>query len=121
MQWCKDPRFGNLLQAVDLSSDESTEAVIVGKTISTAVTSNEAEQSATDRIQIRVAHLLYVLREEIDVTQALLKYGIDSMVAGEFKNWIFEAFGKEISLCGLLYPAITIEKLSIEVESNGES
>lgn len=98
MGWHKDQRFGNLLQAVDLSAGQPTEATVGGKANSTVNITNETEQSAIERIHTRVAHLLYHPREEIDVTQALVKYGIDSMVAGEFRNWIVEAFGKDISL-----------------------
>ena len=115
MSWHHDERFSNLLQAVDVLSSQQDH---LPGDASQETGRSESTQglSATDRIHKKLAQLLYISEDEVDSIRALSEYGIDSMIAGELRNWIFKVFKKDVSTFSLLNPGMTIEKLGLEVE-----
>ncbi|RMZ82570.1 hypothetical protein DV738_g1477, partial [Chaetothyriales sp. CBS 135597] len=107
MSWYADPRFGRLVQSVAHLASSSA-------TTTTALGDNPSEEAIV-RIHKKLARLLYVPREDIDPSQPIKKYGIDSMVAAELRNWVFGAFGKDVSLLKLLSPAMSVGTLAASV------
>ena len=115
MGWYHDERFSSLLQAVDVLSSQPD--VFQGTAVLDTGRKEDTEGlSAIDHVHKKFAQLLYIPWEDIDVTKALLEYGIDSMIAGQLMNWIFKTFGRDIGTFSLLSPTMTIEKLSLEAE-----
>lgn len=108
MGWFQDRRFFNLIQATEILSSSDTG-------LTREFGTDDDEGGVLDRIHKKVAQLLYISKEDIDVTRALSDYGIDSMIARELRNWIFAAFMKEVSLFRMLSQAMTIKSLSFEV------
>ena len=47
----------------------------------------------------------------IDVTRPISKYGIDSMVAEELRNWLFANFAKDVPLAHMLDADTSVERL----------
>ena len=108
MVWSRDPRFANLIQSTRLLS--STADAGVGRP-------EQGEGgSIADRIRTKVSKLLYIPLDEVDEGTAISQYGIDSMIAAEFRNWLFGSFGKDVSLLSLLANTMTVRKLAEEVD-----
>ena len=114
MAWYCDERFSNLLQAVDILSARDNNN---DNGASQESCKEEERLSTTNRIHKKLADLLYMSHDDVDITKPLSEHGIDSMIAGELRNWVFQAFGKDMSMFRLLSPAMTVERLSIEVEA----
>ena len=113
MPWYADPRFSRLVAAIErLASGDGDPDVAV------AADDNEAD-ALIDRVRKRVARFLYVATEDIDVARPISQYGIDSLVAAEVRNWLFQAFGVTVSSLNLLHPTMSVEKLAGEVEKGG--
>ena len=108
MGWFHDRRFSNLILATEILSSRETGLI-------RELEEDIDEGEVLDRIRKRVAQLLYISKDDIDVTRALSDYGIDSMIAGELRNWIFTVFTKEVSLYSMLSQGVTIESLACEV------
>ncbi|KAL2057582.1 hypothetical protein ABVK25_001966 [Lepraria finkii] len=79
MAWYHDLRFSQILQATrNLASENSETARNFDSSDSNATTSQ--------RILKKLAQLLYISTDDIDVTRPISKYGIDNMVAVELRN-----------------------------------
>ncbi|KAM3080176.1 hypothetical protein ACMFMF_003585 [Clarireedia jacksonii] len=107
MTWYQDPRFSFLLGAYQHLASTST-----ASDSRVDIYDDNVQESLLMRIHARVARALYVAVEDIDITKPINSYGIDSMVAAEVRNWLFQALGVNISLLNLLHPTLTIEKLA---------
>ena len=108
MSWYQDQRFANLINAVTVLSS-STDA------IADEVDRQVDEGEVVHRIHRKVAQLLYTPTENVDISRALSEYGIDSMIAAELRNWVFASLATDVSLFKLLSPAMTIERLALEI------
>ena len=112
MVWSRDPRFATLIQSTHLISSAANTGS--GK-------QEEGEEgSIADRIRTKVSRLLYVPLDEVDEGTAINQYGIDSMIAAELRNWLFAAFGRDVSLLNLLANTMTVKKLAEEIVGSGE-
>lgn len=110
MSWSQDPRFSCLVQATrKLGSLENATEV--------RIADDDEKDPLLGRIHKRIARLLYVAADDIDVTRPINTYGIDSMIAAELGNWIFATFGAKVTLLNLLQPTMSVEKLTREVEA----
>lgn len=111
MPWFSDPRFSNLIQAMNQSAFDGAQGQQHG-------VDDNINDTLIDRIHTRVARLIYIPKDDIDVTQPINSYGIDSLVAAELRNWLMGTFGTEITLLHLLNPTMSVEKLTEEVEAS---
>ncbi|KAK3167279.1 hypothetical protein OEA41_010406 [Lepraria neglecta] len=73
--------------------------------------SSDSNATTTQRILKKLAQLLYISTDDIDVTRPISKYGIDSMVAAELRNWLFANFAKDVPLAHMLDADTSVERL----------
>ena len=64
----------------------------------------------------RFANLVLVPVEKIDSTRPLARFGMDSMLAAEFRTWFYQAFKVDVPFLKLLDAAVTIRSLGAIVE-----
>lgn len=115
MTWARDARFSGVLQAVQqlrLDKGPSGETSVAGEG-----DDDHDSEPLVSRIHKRVARLLYVPADDVQVSRSINAYGIDSMVAAQLRNWLFAKFNANVSLLSLLSPAMTIERLAMEITS----
>lgn len=115
MTWARDARFSGVLQAVQqlrLDKGPSGETSVAGEG-----DDDHDSEPLVSRIHKRVARLLYVPADDVQVSRSINAYGIDSMVAAQLRNWLFAKFNANVSLLSLLSPAMTIERLATEITS----
>ncbi len=56
----------------------------------------------TEAIRKTVAGMLFIDPTAVNVSSTVPDHGIDSLLAAEFRNWLFSAFGKNISMLELM-------------------
>jgi aryl carrier-like protein len=64
--------------------------------------------------------LWFISEEEIDPSEALTHFGMDSMLGAELRNWIFKNYRVDISYTELLEPSTTLQKLSMTITKRVE-
>ncbi|OAA40092.1 Beta-ketoacyl synthase [Beauveria brongniartii RCEF 3172] len=122
--WYNNPRFQAVAQAI---SDQAQQALshggsgagAHGKGSSSSVSvqlknaSTPAEKLAIARsaVTTKIAELIGVAADEIDADKPVSRYGVDSLVAGELRNWLIRTFGIDISMLQLLNKNTKIEAL----------
>lgn len=111
MSWHPDPRFSFLLQAYEHLNSRTASTEV-------RVREDDDQEPLLTRIHRRMARSLYVAVQDIDVAKPITSYGIDSMVAAEVRNWLFDTLGANVSLLNLLHPSMTVEKLAREVAAS---
>ncbi|KAH9873180.1 hypothetical protein J1614_005578 [Plenodomus biglobosus] len=67
-----------------------------------ATTLCEAVAIITEAIQDQLSGLLVVSKDDIDIKNAVHKYGVDSLVAVEMKNWFAKGVGADVSTTEIL-------------------
>ena len=107
MPWYHNPRFSRLLQALKHSADVGEQKPLV--------ICDDDNEPLPSRIQNKVAQLLYISPEDINVTQPVNSYGIDSLSAAGLRSWLFKTFGVNVPQLTLLYPTMTVERLAEDV------
>lgn len=117
--WFKNHRFQAVTQATterakarnSASSGGSGGAASYRSRIEEASTPEEKLLIAREAVTSRIGELVSLAADDLDVGQAISTYGVDSLVAGELRNWLIKTFGAEISLLKLLNKATKIEDL----------
>lgn len=113
-----DPRASMLSAALDedttgtISGGSSASkgfAADIAKAIDEGSSLNEAVLQMTAK---KFSSLVLVPREKLDVSKAISGVGVDSMLAAEFRAWIFSAFKVDIPYLTLLSSAATLTMLS---------
>ena len=104
MPWYNDSRFAVLVSAVEnLHLGQST--------VSDKNLEQDDHLAPSQRIAHKLSQLLYIPATDIDTRTSSTSLGIDSMVAGELRNWLFRTFGKDVSLFQLLSSDATCDSL----------
>jgi NADPH:quinone reductase-like Zn-dependent oxidoreductase/NAD(P)-dependent dehydrogenase (short-subunit alcohol dehydrogenase family) len=89
----------------DVSSD-STGGQVAKKLpsllLQDATTLAEATDIITEAIQMQLSSLLVVSKDDIDPKKPIHKYGVDSMVAVEMRNWFSKGVGADIGTTEIL-------------------
>lgn len=67
-----------------------------------ATTLADAVRISTEAIQTQLSSLLVVSKDDIDQQHAVHKYGVDSLVAVEMRNWFSKGVGADISTTEIL-------------------
>ncbi|KAI0434399.1 polyketide synthase [Xylaria sp. FL1042] len=60
----------------------------------------------------RFSALILMPIDQIDVTRGLTKFGVDSMIAAEFRTWIWSTFKVDIAFLDLLSDQMTLSSLA---------
>lgn len=119
--WQHDLRFGALVQAIeDASAGPSASRAEGGSILDrvrSAATEADRVRVVTDAMVERLAKLLSMPADEIDATCEVARYGLDSMVAAELRNWLVRGFGVDISTLDLLNPATKIVDLAVVIST----
>ncbi|KAI1141492.1 putative polyketide synthase [Hypoxylon sp. FL0543] len=116
--WHNNPRFQAVVQAIA----DRTRAHGVGNGRTADTTSSLTQKlkmaSPAEKVVIikeavvqRLAKLLDLPEDEIDMNKATSQYGLDSLVAAEFRNWLKKTFNTDVTLIQLLSKTMRIEDL----------
>ncbi|KAF5966955.1 polyketide synthase [Fusarium coicis] len=65
-----------------------------------------------DIVADRLSRLLWIPVEKLNLDTSLNAMGIDSMIASEFRHWMYQTFKTNVSMMELLAQDMTVEKLS---------
>ncbi|KAM3502999.1 hypothetical protein MY10362_004480 [Beauveria mimosiformis] len=124
--WYSNPRFQAVAQAI---SDQAQQAQSHGQRsgagphgqgsssssvsvqLKNASTLAERLAIARSAVTTKIAQLIGVAADEIDSDKPVSRYGVDSLVAGELRNWLIRTFGIDISMLQLLNKSTKIEAL----------
>jgi KR domain./Phosphopantetheine attachment site. len=117
--WYNNARFQGVRQAI---SDRARTLASAGSNslggtssiatqLQNASTPAEKLEISRTAITTRLAELLSVAADDIDSNMPVSRYGVDSLVAGELRNWLIKTFGLEVSMLQLLSKNGKIEDL----------
>ncbi|KGO64075.1 Acyl transferase/acyl hydrolase/lysophospholipase [Penicillium italicum] len=116
--WYNNARFQGVRQAISdrartlasAGSNSSGGTSSIATQLQNASTPEKLDISRT-AITTRLAELLGVAADDIDSNMPVSRYGVDSLVAGELRNWLIKTFGLEVSMLQLLSKNGKIEDL----------
>jgi len=106
--WREERRFANLtrLQTSSLGAKTGKKGRKNGGDISVALTKSETFEEATgavaDAIVEKLSDMFMMAPEEIDKGEQLGRYGVDSLVAVELRNWFVGKMLAEVSIFDIL-------------------
>lgn len=69
------------------------------------------EEAVLDFIRKRFGNLVLMKYETVDVRKPLAEYGMDSMIAAEFRTWFYQSMAVDIPILTLLGKTISLEGL----------
>ena len=101
--WASDAKFAHLRRAT-IAGQDSEPAVAdqaprsLVQLLKSADSLEAAQQVVSSRLKVKLCSLLMVQEEDIDPSKAIITYGLDSLVAVEFRNWIAKEMGARIQL-----------------------
>jgi acyl carrier protein len=103
--WSSDPKFTHLVEAAAAAAaSSSTETVKVS--LSTALRASrspeESEGIIREGLADKVANLVMLEKEEIDISKSIADYGLDSLVVIELRNFITREFEANMQVLELL-------------------
>ncbi|ORY71434.1 putative polyketide synthase [Pseudomassariella vexata] len=73
---------------------------------------SSAEEAILSTVCQKFSSLVLIPKDKLDVTKPISSVGVDSMLAAEFRAWIFQAFKTDVPYLTLLSPAATLTMLS---------
>ncbi|KAK4508593.1 hypothetical protein PRZ48_002332 [Zasmidium cellare] len=123
----EDPRSSILASAL---GDETDSSVNQSNALPREVSSDleagmELKAAIRKHISQRFCDLVLMEPSKVDTSKPLSAYGIDSMLAAEFRTWFFKAFKVDVPFLELLSEMVSLESLSgivveeIEVRGRG--
>jgi acyl carrier protein len=114
-----DPR-ANLLSSTLSSSAPSTSSSHGSKIsnhLETALeTAGSLHEAITALVKQRFSNLILVAVQKVELEKKLTAYGMDSMLAAEFRTWVWQVFKVDIPFLQLLGEKITLESLIVDIE-----
>ena len=113
-----DPRASVLAKALD-SEDGLALKEQDGNIPSEVMKAIDAGSSMADailgHISKRFSNLVLLPMDKVSTSKCLADYGMDSMIAAEFRTWFFQTFKIDIPFLELLGKSVTISSLSSAV------
>ncbi|KAF1993246.1 putative polyketide synthase [Amniculicola lignicola CBS 123094] len=107
--WREELRFSGLRRQISFSAvrsdDISKNANSFSDLLSNSVSLREAVSHVTDAICAKLSEMFMIALAEIDTAQQLAKYGVDSLVAVELRNWLVSRMQTEVSIFDILQSA----------------
>ena len=108
-----DPRASVLAGSLEGDSTLKSQADNLPMEISKAVENGiQLSEAVLQHISKRFSNLVLVPLEKVDAAKPLAAYGMDSMIAAEFRTWFFQSFQVDIPFLELLSKTVTINSLS---------
>ena len=123
-----DPRAGILASALDGTNANSATATSAdGDLPAEIIKAVEGGSALSDAVYAHIAaklgNLVLVPVDKIPPKKSLSEYGMDSMIAAEFRTWFFQAFKVDVPFLELLSKTMTAKGLSdmivAEIEARG--
>ena len=117
--WYNNARFQGVRQAISdrartltsTRSNSSGGTSSIATQLQNASTPAEKLEISQTAITARLAELLSVAADDFDINMPVSRYGVDSLVAGELRNWLIKTFGLDVSMLQLLSKNGRIEDL----------
>lgn len=103
IHWRMDLRFQSL-QKVSMSGGGSSgkDGTSFKDSLAQALSWQEVVDLITDAIINKLSQMFMIPTDEFDKTQSLAKYGVDSLVAVELRNWLVSHIQAEMSIFNVL-------------------
>lgn len=106
--WASDAKFAHLRRAA-LAGGEPTvmaaaEASLqsLAQLLAGAESLEAAREAISARLKTKLCSLLMCPEEDLDASKAIVTYGLDSLVAVEFRNWMAKEAGARVQLLDLM-------------------
>ena len=110
-----DPRAGLLASALDGEADgllrNAQEGYLPAEVVKAMEAGQTLGEALLDYIRRRFGNLVLMKYESVDVKKPLADYGMDSMIAAEFRTWFYQSMVVDVPLLMLLGKACTLEAL----------
>jgi zearalenone synthase (highly reducing iterative type I polyketide synthase) len=116
-EYFNDPRFGPLAVtsvAVAASAECQGSAVSLAARLSQATSKEQATEIITEALVHKTADILQMPTSEVDPGRPLYRYGVDSLVALEVRNWITREMKANMALLEIL-AAVPIESFASKI------
>lgn len=110
--WMTEPTFLNLHQVTADGSGEETSPLQdsvqdLGQDVKKAGSVDRAAEILAEAIAGRLCKILSLATEDLDMTQPLHIYGVDSLIAVEIRNWFLQMLNVDIAVFEILGGATT--------------
>jgi hypothetical protein len=109
-----DPRALLLARALDGQADLERHAQVGNIPLEVAKGLSDGQplaQAVLDHIRRRFGNLVLMKYEAVDVRKPLAAYGMDSMIAAEFRSWFWQSMAVDVPLLMLLSKTCTLTSL----------
>lgn len=116
-EYFDDPRFGPLAVTTVTSAASgsgSGSTVPLASRLSQATTKAEATEIIKDALVEKTSEILQMPASEVDPGRPLYRYGVDSLVALEVRNWITREMRANMALLEIL-AAVPIENFAAKI------
>ncbi|KAL8706673.1 MAG: hypothetical protein Q9201_000307 [Fulgogasparrea decipioides] len=109
--WASDAKFAHLRRAALASQGEGSNQSAasgdqahrsLGQQLQSVDSLEAAQETISNRLKSKLYSLLMVEEGDIDMTKAVVTYGLDSLVAVEYRNWIAREAAASIQLLDLM-------------------
>jgi acyl carrier protein len=103
--WVDDAKFKHLKAAAEAAKEHPCGAaptVSLSAALKAAKSYDQAAQLVCEGLMTKVSAVLMVPREEMDASQPIVVYGLDSLVAIEIRNWITRELDASLQVLELL-------------------
>lgn len=110
-----DPRAAVLAGVLDGQGDVSPKVQdgnLPGPVVQAIGKGTPLFAAVLEHVAKRFSNLILLSFPQVEVSKPLADYGMDSMIAAEFRTWIFQAFKVNIPFLDLLNKTVTITSLS---------
>ena len=108
--WASDAKFAHLRRAALAGQDGPEPTVLAAdpslQSLAQLLTGAESPEAAREaisaRLKTKLCSLLMVPEEDLDASKPIVTYGLDSLVAVEFRNWMAKEAGARVQLMDLM-------------------
>ena len=114
-----DPRAALLASSLDGDSDAAlkSNSGLPAELAAALEEGGEVVEACVSLIANRFSNLVLIPSAKIEVQKPLIKFGMDSMLAAEFRTWFYQAFKVDVPFLTLLNETTTIQSLG-EIVAN---
>ncbi|KAI0859729.1 KR-domain-containing protein [Xylaria cubensis] len=112
-----DPRASLLAASLDWTDEKNQSKAASGlpSEVAAAMESGEGVREAVlSAVPKKFSNLVLVREDKLDVAKPIGDIGVDSMLAAEFRSWIFQTFKADVPYLALLATSTTLAKFITE-------